>query len=346
MSKYSEDLDSELASKLDQTIVSAIDSAVSDSLEALYERVSNILTSRDPELTRNPEEHQRTTIVALQIALDSLTRSLSFTITAKKFHKDRPPRVHQLPFDILVQILRESLPVAQEWKAKFVIRDYFAQLHLLRRVCYNWSDAIDSIPSFWAYISAECPEVVVNEALQKSGSAPLFIEDSDVNQESYVAFFNQLSGHAHRWETIICRNIPTTSIARSILSAPTPALRKAFIKVVSGTDDAPAPIDLFSGQAAALQTLGIQALPAQWASPVFSGLRSFAISGCRDDRATLGITPLNLLQMIAKMLRLEDLIIWNPRLKPDDTATWTSTDHDTPLTNLSHLQCLKIGDSN
>ncbi|KAG9051702.1 hypothetical protein FS837_000092 [Tulasnella sp. UAMH 9824] len=151
-------------SNIDRTTVSEIEAAVSDSLEALYGRLSNILTSRKPELLGQPEEYHRTTIAALEIALDSLTRSLFLAITAKKFHKDEPPRVHQLPFDILIPIWWEFLPVVpleDPWgreEARFIFRYYLVQLHLLRRVCGGWRDAIDGNPRFWTYISQDVPK--------------------------------------------------------------------------------------------------------------------------------------------------------------------------------------------
>lgn len=300
-----------------------------------------------------PEEYRDASIAVLQIALDRFNRSLSLTITAKKFHKDQAPRTHLLPSDVLVPMLRESLPVVRtenRWprgKAGFAIRDYFVRLHLLRRVCRDWRDVIDDNPSFWTYISPECPETVVDKALRKSGSAPLFLADSPAaDGESYVKFMNRISIHAHRWETIIFHHIPSMSIARSVFCEPIPALREASIKVASGAEGAQTPINLFSGHAKFLRALSMHSLPVEWASPFFTDLRSFELSSSgRQGETTLGISPHGLLQLVATMPYLEDLVISNPALDGNNTS-WASTEPSIPVTNLCHLQRLGINDNN
>lgn len=252
-------------------------------------------------------------------------------------------RVLQLPVELLVQIIRESLPEVESafsgWQYVSWNRrkwDYFASLYRLMQVSKRWGEIVKDTAQLWAVMDSRYPHPVWTTALARSGTHPLIIfltrhRTRTASESSHTSdqhrhilqtehFCNEIMQNVHRWcsaELILDRHEHLVSLERS------DALRLKRLQVEFIASGPQQVLNLLGGRAPELLDLDLSGLLVDWNSPVMSGLRSLQLS------TLLGPSLSRMLTILGNCPNLETLTLTSARFR--DAAAPPSTVIHLPL---------------
>lgn len=169
-----------------------------------------------------------------------------------------PASISDLPEELLAIIFELAIEAARGqhtgWRTKFAL------------VSRRWNAIVCNTPSLWTSVTGPGPAPIAL-TLARSGNQAL---DITIALGPSTESWEDVCGHLHRWGTAFISLREADSKLLQYLSAPAPRLETVHIVVVAperGTR-----LDLFSGQAARLRSIRLQALSIPWTSRILRGL--------------------------------------------------------------------------
>ncbi|KAG8945863.1 hypothetical protein FRC04_012223 [Tulasnella sp. 424] len=203
------------------------------------------------------------------------------TVAAARDHNSRRP-IHQLPVELLVTILKDSIYYAP-------YSHYHIRLSELSQVAWYWRDIIQSTPSMWSVVSNINPAAVITAALEKSKMSPLDIDMSRSRGLGYQipayelglsndVFLDLVHPRITQWRSFHLRVDFELFLTR--LQDPAPNLEEVILERPFLLSFHPQEIGdaiLFAGSAPRLRLVNLSGIPFQWCSALLRGLKSLAL---------------------------------------------------------------------
>lgn len=221
---------------------------------------------------------------------DDYVSAMNLQLLALKSQQNPHNSIHKLPVELLVYVLRLSLPASETGLT------YLEALDTLFKVCTHWATVIGATNSLWAVVTPMYgPELLEMSLAKLNSNCPLHILCKGSTEEEFTHFLRQISPHIHRWEPA---NIvmPQTQEVCQYLSSPAPRLRRLHLVMLSSiisSEPNPWLFDIFRGSADRLEELKATFGRLPWDSPILRGLKSLHLRFCKSIRVSNMIAILN-----------------------------------------------------
>ncbi|KAG8922035.1 hypothetical protein FRC01_014565 [Tulasnella sp. 417] len=231
--------------------------------------------------------------------------------------------INQLPTEILINVLRNSLDPASPGK----------DLSHLRGVCNLWKTIFESTPSLWNYISAEDGIQYIRNAITKTGEVPLdlvyWYDDTTITVED---FLNAVLEKSEYWRSVEITFWETPSTYPGLQSMPCRALQVLKLWHAFQSSAILEPFNLFGGMSAppTLKELTLCDVPVRLESLEVVELEALTLVNLGPQSMEEIIRILKTSPKLVTLV-LEEVV----GLQPPQTGT-------TPAIQLQHLDTLKL----
>lgn len=165
--------------------------------------------------------------------------------------------IHSLPTELLIEILRLGLEAHDNSKSRHAcLKD------ILPRVCRQWRDIVQQIPSLWTFVSMEMEDADIVECLQRSGNHPLeVVVKHPIPTAHYRAgperneawarerrFLQKVVPHIGRWRKASLSILGWRDVVQELLHSPAPLLESLEFEWAGWNDYASHQIHIMQAQ--------------------------------------------------------------------------------------------------
>ncbi|KAG8918147.1 hypothetical protein FRC01_002028, partial [Tulasnella sp. 417] len=180
------------------------------------------------------------------------------------------------------------------------ISKYYQALTRMRLVCRRWTVILEETPEFWARLSPDMDDRLIDLALSRSMQSPLTITGHRLYSSPAV---DKLLQHTYRWKVLDVNWLDeVTSNRLTVHSAPLlEELRLRFSLFGSRIP--------FNGSAPMLRIVHIRDYGVQWSTSLFSNLHELGLS-CIQERGPDFDTLLHILSNSPRRTRLQVRQTW------------------------------------